>query len=59
MFVHVLLFRQFIYEALGEVFDLVDVKAGNFLSEGNTFRCIQYEEKVNRTLCSQDKQTNK
>lgn len=44
---------KFIYEELGEVFDLVDVKVGRFLPEGNTLWCIQHEEKVNRTLCSQ------
>lgn len=54
---HVLHNVQSIYEALGKAFDLVDVKVRNLQSEGNTLRCIQYEEKVNGTLCSQEKQT--
>lgn len=41
---------EFIYEELGEVFDLVDIKFGRFLSKGDTLRCIQYEVKVNRTI---------
>lgn len=49
---------EFIYEAIGEFFDLVNIKVGRFLSEGDTLRCIQHKEKVDRTICSQNK-TNK
>lgn len=55
----VLHFLEFIYEASGEWFDLVNITFRRCLSEGDTLRCIQHEEKVNRTICSQNKQTNK
>lgn len=56
--VHVCVLHVFelIYEVLGKIFDLVNIKGIRCPSEGNTLRCIQYEEKVNRTLCSQSKQ---
>lgn len=53
----VLHFMEFINEALGEFFDLVDIKFWRFLSEGDTLRCIQYEEEVNRAFCAFIKRT--
>lgn len=50
---------EFINEAIGERFDLVNVEVWWFLSEGNTLRCVQYKEEVNGTVCSQIKHTNK
>lgn len=41
---------EFIYEEIGECFDLANIEVGMFLSEGDTLRCIQYKEKVNRTI---------
>lgn len=35
---------EFIDEAAGKPFDLVNVKVGRFLSEGHTLRRIQYKE---------------
>lgn len=35
---------EFIDEAAGKPFDLVNVKVGWFLSEGHTLRRIQYKE---------------
>lgn len=53
-FLHVF---ELIYEVLGEIFDLVNIKGIRCPSEGNTLRCIQDEEQVNRTLCSQSRQS--
>lgn len=50
---------EFIDEAIGERFDLVNVEVWWFLSEGDTLRCVQYKEEVNGTVCSQIKHTNK
>lgn len=57
MYVCVSRVLEFIYEADGEFFDLVDIKFRRFLSEGHTLRCIQYEVKVNRAFCTHSKET--
>lgn len=49
--VFVLHFLELIYELFGEFFDLVDIKFGGLLSEGDTLRCIQHKEKVHGTVC--------
>lgn len=54
----VLHLMEFIYEAFGELLDLVNIKVGRFLSEGDALRCVQHKEKINRTFCSRSKQTS-
>lgn len=50
---------EFINEAIGERFDLVNVEVWWFLPEGDTLGCVQYKEEVNGTVCSHIKHTNK
>ena len=42
---------ELIYEALGEIFNLINVEIGRFDSQGDTLRRIQDEKEVNRTFC--------
>lgn len=63
MCVIVLHVPEFINEAIGKRFDLINVEVWRFLPEGDALRRIQDEEEVNRTVCSHvictNKQTNK